>query len=50
MEICVNVTNPPATDGLIFTIITEYQTRTGTAGICGNLVIARRSSNSNVSN
>ena len=33
MEICVNVTNPSATDNLIFTILTEYQTRTGTAGI-----------------
>ena len=31
MEICVNVTNPPATDDLI--IYTEYQTRTGTASI-----------------
>ena len=33
VEICVNVTNPPATIDLVFTIITEYQTRTGTAGI-----------------
>ena len=31
VEICVNVTNPPATVDLVFTIITEYQTRTGTA-------------------
>ena len=31
MEVCVNVTNPPATVDLVFNIITEYQTRTGTA-------------------
>ena len=31
MEICVNVTNPPANVDLVFDIITEYQTRTGTA-------------------
>ena len=31
VEICVNVTNPPATVDLVFTIFTEYQTRTGTA-------------------
>ena len=37
MEICVNVTNPPATVDLVFNIITEYQTRTGTASnnYCG---------------
>ena len=31
MEICVNVTNPPATVDLVINIITEYQTRIGTA-------------------
>ena len=31
VEICVNVTNPPTTVDLVFNIITEYQTRTGTA-------------------
>ena len=37
VEICVNVTNPPATVDLVFNIITEYQTRTGTASnnCCG---------------
>ena len=37
VEICVNVTNPPATVDLVFTIFTEYQTRTGTASnnYCG---------------